>query len=75
MSALIDLLSLQMTDTSIAQANHRLTHLPEIALHKQASAGLELVKSQLLVAIKQNAHVESEIAKCEIESRNVDVKA
>ena len=75
MSTLVDLLSLQKTDTSIAQANHRLTHLPEIALHKQASAGLELVKSQLALAIKQNAQVESEIAKCEIESRQVDVKA
>ena len=75
MSVLIDLLSLQKTDTSIAQANHRLKHLPEIALHKQASAGLELVKSQLLLAIKQNAQVESEIAKCEIESRQVDVRA
>jgi len=75
MSALADLLSLQKTDTGIAQANHRLTHLPEIALHKQVAAGLELVKSQTQLAAKQNAQVESEIAKCEVESRQVDVRA
>ncbi len=75
MSALFDLLSLQKTDTGITQANHRLTHLPEIALHKQAAAGLELVKSQMQLAAKQNSHAESEIAKREVESHQVDVRA
>ena len=75
MSTLMDLLSLQKTDTGIAQANHRLTHLPEIALHKQAAAGLELVKSQMQLAVKQNAQAEAEITKCDAESRQVDMKA
>ena len=75
MTALSDLLSLQKTDTAIAQANHRLTHQPETALYKQAVAGLELVKSQLQLAVKQSAQAESEIAKREVESHQVDVKA
>lgn len=44
MSALHDLLSVQRTDIAIAQANHRLTHLPEIAVRRDAMervAGLE----------------------------------
>lgn len=75
MSTLIDLLSLQKIDTGISQANHRLTHLSEIALHKQGSAGLESVRSQLQLAVKRSAQVESDIAKCDGESRQVDVKA
>lgn len=75
MSTLMDLLSLQKTDTGIAQANHRLSHLPEIALHKQVAAELELVKSQMRQAVEQNAQVEAEITKCDVESRQVDMKA
>jgi len=75
MSALIEMLSLQKTDTGIVQANHRLIHLPEIALHKQGVAGLELIKTQMQLAVEQNSHAESEIGKREVESHQVDVKA
>ena len=50
MSALHDLLSVQRTDTAIAQANHRLTHLPEIAVRRDAMERVVGLEARLAAA-------------------------
>lgn len=74
MSALSDLLSLQKTDTAISQATHRLAHLAQIALHKNAAAALESIRTETQVAALQISQAEIEIAKREVENHQIDTK-
>lgn len=75
MSVLSDLLALQKTDIAISQGRHRLTHLPHIAIHKEAVAALAGVTQQIEVAARRNVEAQVEIAQLEKESRQVDIKA
>ncbi len=73
MSVLLDLLSLQKTDTAISQARHRLAHLPQIETHQQALASLNTVRSQIEVAARRHVQALADIAQLEAESHQLDV--
>lgn len=72
MSALHDLLSVQRTDTAIAQANHRLTHLPEIAVRREAMERLAGLESRLAEAHSSRGEAASSIADAERRSVEID---
>jgi predicted nucleic acid-binding Zn-ribbon protein len=72
MSALHDLLSVQRTDTAIAQANHRLTHLPEIAARREAMERLAVLEEHLAGARASLDEATSSIAGAERRSAEID---
>ena len=73
MSVLLDLLSLQKTDTAVSQARHRLAHLPQIETHQQALASLNTVRSQIEVAARRHVQALADITQLEAESHQLDV--
>lgn len=73
MSVLLDLLSLQKTDTAMSQARHRLAHLPQIETHQQALASLNTVRNQIEVAARRHVQALADIAQLEAESHQLDV--
>lgn len=73
MSALHDLLSVQRTDTAIAQANHRLTHLPEIALRRDAMERVAGLETRLAAANAAREEANASISAAE--RRTVDIDA
>lgn len=73
MSVLLDLLSLQKTDTAISQARHRLAHLPQIESHQQALASLTTVRNQIEVAARRHVQALADISQLEAESHQLDV--
>lgn len=73
MSVLLDLLSLQKTDTAMSQARHRLAHLPQIESHQQALASLNTVRSQIEVAARRHVQALADITQLEAESHQLDV--
>lgn len=75
MSVLTDLLALQKTDIAISQARHRLAHLPQLAVHKEAVSALAVMKQQIATAIRRRAEAQVEITQLEDESHQIDIKA
>ncbi|MEO8364038.1 MAG: hypothetical protein ABI570_06630 [Ilumatobacteraceae bacterium] len=73
MSVLLDLLSLQKTDTAMSQARHRLAHLPQIETHQQALASLNTVRNQIEVAARRHVQALADITQLEAESHQLDV--
>ena len=73
MTALHDLLSVQRTDTAIAQANHRLTHLPEIAARTEAmNHAAELTRCRSEIDARQAAST-AVVAALEGRRREIDI--
>lgn len=72
MSALHDLLSVQRTDTAIAQANHRLTHLPEIAVRSDAMQRVETFEARLAEANMQRGEATASINAAERRTAEID---
>lgn len=72
MSALHDLLSVQRTDIAITQANHRLTHLPEIAERADAMGRVAALAAQRSAVIERQGSALAAIVAAEERTRAID---
>ena len=72
MSALHDLLSVQRTDIAIAQANHRLTHLPEIAERADAMGRVAALAAQRSEVTERQGSALAAIVAAEERTRGID---
>jgi predicted nucleic acid-binding Zn-ribbon protein len=72
MGALHDLLSVQRSDIAIVQANHRLTHLPEIEARREAMERLAQRASLRAEVRARQAESRSSIEACERRSAEID---
>ena len=72
MSALHDLLSVQRTDIAITQANHRLTHLPEIAERADAMGRVAALAAQRSAVIERQGLALAAIVAAEERTRAID---
>jgi predicted nucleic acid-binding Zn-ribbon protein len=73
MSALHDLLSVQRTDIAIAQANHRLVHLPEIDGRRVAMENLAALVARRAEATDRHADSVTAFARAEQRTAEIDV--
>jgi len=72
MSGLHDLLSVQRTDTAITQANHRLTHLPEIDVRTDALSLVDALNARREALIARRTESMAAIKAAEERSKAID---
>ncbi len=66
MSELADLYAVQLSDIGIAQSKHRLSHLPEIELHKSTKNDVAVIAKSLDEIIARAQAATKEIAELEV---------
>ncbi len=66
MSELADLYAVQLSDIAIAQSKHRLSHLPEIELHKSTKNDVAVIAKSLDEIIARAQAATKEIAELEV---------
>lgn len=66
MSELADLYAVQLSDIAIAQSKHRLSHLPEIELHKSTKNDVAVIAKSLDEIIARAQAAAKEIAELEV---------
>jgi predicted nucleic acid-binding Zn-ribbon protein len=66
MSELADLYAVQLSDIAIAQSKHRLSHLPEIELHRSTKSDVAAITKSLEEVVARAQAAANEIAELEV---------